>query len=49
VLGDRPWREVNPLIADIHRQIQDAVNAQTSQQMTMGRSPHMQSVTDPQP
>lgn len=29
VLGAQPWREVNPLIVDIHRQIQDAVNAQS--------------------
>jgi len=28
VLGGQPWREINPLIVDIHRQIQDAVNAQ---------------------
>jgi hypothetical protein len=30
VLGAQPWREVNPLIVDIHRQIQDAVDAQQS-------------------
>jgi hypothetical protein len=30
VLGGQPWREVNPLIVDVHRQIQDAVNAQQS-------------------
>jgi hypothetical protein len=26
-LGERPWREVNPLIVDIHRQVQDGVQA----------------------
>jgi len=26
VLGGQPWREINPLIVDIHRQIQEAVN-----------------------
>jgi hypothetical protein len=40
VLGTRPWTEVNPLIVDIHRQIGDAVQAQTQdmsvpQQMPM--------------
>jgi hypothetical protein len=29
ILGTRPWTEVNPLIVDIHRQIGDAVQAQT--------------------
>lgn len=28
VLGKHPWVEVNPLIVNIHRQMQDAVNAQ---------------------
>jgi hypothetical protein len=32
VLGTQPWREVNPLIVDVHRQIQDAVNAQSGPQ-----------------
>ena len=31
VLGQQPWREINPAIIDIHRQLQDAVNAQTGQ------------------
>ena len=50
VLGGQPWRDVNPLIVDIHRQIQDAINAQTAQQMpmTMERVPQP-SMPDPQP
>lgn len=28
VLGGQPWKEINPTIVDIHRQLQDAVNAQ---------------------
>jgi hypothetical protein len=32
-LGSHPWREANPLIVDIHRQIQDAVNAKSMQGM----------------
>jgi hypothetical protein len=31
LLGQQPWREVNPTIIDLHRQLQDAVNAQTGQ------------------
>lgn len=32
ILGTQPWREVNPLIVDLHRQLQDAVNAQRQPQ-----------------
>ncbi len=28
-LGGQPWREVNTLIVDIHRQIEDAVKARS--------------------
>jgi hypothetical protein len=28
LLGSHPWRDVNPLIVGIHRQIQHAMNAQ---------------------
>ena len=28
VLGEQPWRAINPTIVDIHRQLQDAVEAQ---------------------
>ncbi len=34
ILGKRKWNLANPLIVDIHRQIQDAVDAQG----TLGRS-----------
>lgn len=27
ILGAQPWREINPLIMDMHRQLQGAVNA----------------------
>jgi hypothetical protein len=40
VLGGQPWKDINPLIVDIHRQIQDAVNAQqggNTQQHAMAR------------
>jgi hypothetical protein len=40
VLGGQPWKDINPLIVDIHRQIQDAVNAQhqgNQQQPAMAR------------
>lgn len=43
ILGTQPWREINPLIVDLHRQLQDAVAAQQSNQpqqmgMTMAQS-----------
>jgi len=31
VLGGQPWKEINPVIVDIHRQLQDAINASASQ------------------
>jgi len=31
VLGNQPWKEINPTIVDIHRQLQDAVTAHTGQ------------------
>ena len=33
-LGGHPWREVNPLIVDIHRQIEGAVRARDESGMS---------------
>jgi hypothetical protein len=33
VLGKQPWSEVNPLIVDMHRQIQDAMQARQHRAM----------------
>lgn len=41
VLGTRPWIDVNPLIVDIHRQIQDAVNAQNNLSTGVGGQRYM--------
>jgi hypothetical protein len=38
VLGAHPWREVNPLIVNVHRQIQDAVNAGLGPGQSQGHS-----------
>lgn len=49
ILGAHPWREVNPVIVDIHRQLQDAVAAQTGMGQTMSTPmPMPASVREPQ-
>jgi hypothetical protein len=35
VLGKQPWSEVNPLIVDMHRQIQDAMQARQTRSMEL--------------